>query len=480
MPRIPRIVAVVRHRTAFSRRTVARVALVLSTAVVLAGVLPFAARACSTAAPAATVNLGRIVVIGDSVLAGFASGGLVRRGRMGQRDSAPALIARQARVSLPQPYMSRPGFPPPVTIEDKNHNGVLDPGEIRRRGRGIGFRSQPGRDARNIAVPGERVSTVFDTVSIADVIGDAIAGDAKGRDVMKAVIVGLPPQDESVSQVSRARDLNPSLLLVWLGNNDILGSVTRADPSAGVATVAEFGTQYRRLLDALADTGAPMVIANIPDVTGLPVLRRAAGEVTSCRAEDGTVRPVATTDLLSIRMDRALLPVPPCARVLDSAEQAFVRETINAFNLEIAAAALDTEQRRGVPVALVDAFGLFDQFTQPGVDVRGNGSLVLTTRYLGGLFTLDGVHPTRTAHAVIANAFIDAMNARFGTALAHVNVAAVAARDGFVGNRFQPAGEPPFGLIGKDDDVVDDALASIEDRIDDVLDDLEDRFDELF
>jgi hypothetical protein len=430
-------------------------------------------------AAAQSVGLGRMVVVGDSLLAGFASGGLVRRGRMGQRDSAPALIARQARVSLPQPYMSRPGFPPPLVIVDKNHNGVLDPGDIRRKGRGIGFRSQPGREAHNLAVPGERVATVLDAVKVAEVVGNVIDGDAKGRDIMKAVILGLPLQEDSVSQVRSARDIEPSILLVWLGNNDVLPMATRTDTGAAVSTPAEFGAQYRRFLDALADTGAPMVIANIPDVTAIPVLRRAAGEVTTCR-DQGAVKPVATSDLISINMDRALLPEPPCNRVLDSAEQAFVRQTVQAFNVEISAAAVDVEQRRGVPVAIVDVFGLFDQFHQSGVDVRGNGSLVLTTRYLGGLFTLDGVHPTRTAHALIANAFIDAMNARFGTALARVDVAHVAERDRFVGSRFQPAGEPPFGLIAKDEDVVDEAFGQIEDRADDLVDDLKHAFKKLF
>ena len=450
------------------------------TSVVIGSISVVLAAAVPPARAQATVDLGRIVVVGDSVLAGFASGGLVRRGRMGQRDSAPALIARQAGASLPLPLMSRPGFPPPLVIADRNRNGVLDPGEVRRRTGGIGFRSQPGREAHNLAVPGERVSTVLDTVDVGEVATDTITGDASGRDIMKAVIVGLPLEDGSVSQVTRVRDLDPTLLLVWLGNNDILGSVTRANPSAGTSTPTEFGAQYRRLLNALADTGAPMVIANIPDVTGLPVLRRAADEVASCRAEDGSGRPVAASDLLSIRMDRSLLPVPPCDRVLDSAEQAFVRETVVAFNREIAAAAADVELRRGVPIVLVDAFALFDAFREQGVDVRGDGSLVLTTRYLGGLFTLDGVHPGRTTHAIIANAFIDAMNARFGTSLNRLDLAAVAARDRFVGNRFQPSGEPPFGLIAKDEDVVDEALATIEDHADDVLDDLEDRFDDLF
>jgi lysophospholipase L1-like esterase len=428
----------------------------------------------------ATANLGRMVVVGDSILAGFGSGGLVRKGRMGQRDSAPALIARQAGVSLPLPLMTKPGLPPPYVIVDRNHDGVLDPGEVKRRSGGLGFRAQPGKEVRNLAVPGERVSSVTETVDPADVVGDAIDGDVKGRDVLKLLILDLPIQDEPVSQVSRARDLSPSFLMVWLGANDVLGMAERTNPNAVQRTPAEFGAQYRAFLDALADTGAPMAIANIPDVTRIPVLRRAAGEVTSCRADDGTSRPVADGDLLSIEMDRSLLPEPPCGRVLDSAEQAFVRGTITAFNGEIAAAAIDVEQRRGIPVATVDAFALFDEFADRGVDVRGDGSLVLTTGYLGGLFTLDGVHPTRTAHALIANAFIDAINARFGAGIARVDVAAIAARDGFVGNRFRPAGEPPFGLIADDEGVVDDALGHIEDKIDRVIDDLKDTFEDLF
>ena len=57
---------------------------------------------------------------GDSVLAGFASGGLVRKGRMGQRDSAPVLIARMGGAKLALPSMSAPGFPPPLVIADRN------------------------------------------------------------------------------------------------------------------------------------------------------------------------------------------------------------------------------------------------------------------------------------------------------------------------------------------------------------------------
>jgi hypothetical protein len=433
---------------------------------------------CSSAR-AQTADLSRLVVVGDSLLAGFASGGLVRRGRMGQRDSAPALLARQAGVKVPQPLMSKPGFPPPLTIHDRNKNGTLDPGEVRRRIRSVGFRASPKQEVRNLAVPGERLSTVFEEIDVESAIDDAIDGDLRGRDVMKLVILGLPLRDDPVSQVRRAREIQPSLTLVWLGSNEVLGAATRPNPDA-VPSPAEFGTQYRRLLNALADTGAPMVIVNLPDVTGIAALRRAAGEVTTCR-QGATVLPVAADDLLPITLDRGLLPEPPCSRVLDSAEGAFVRDVIQAINVEIAAAAVEVETTRGVPVVVVDAFSLFDDIRRNGYDVRGDGTLVVTTRYLGGIFSLDGVHPTRTAHAIIANAIIDAMNAKLATSVPRVDVAAIAARDRFVGNRFTPSGEPPFGLIGEDDvDVMDAALEFLEDNADEVIEEFADRFEDLF
>src|SRR5262249_28190368 len=111
----------------------------------------------------------------------------------------------------------------------------------------------------------------------------------------------------------------------------------------------------------------------------------------------------------------------------------------------------DTEQRRGVEIASVDTFGLFDQLRQQGVDVDGNGAPDLTTGYLGGIFSLDGIHPTRTGDAVIANAFIASINQRFGDTIPPVDVARVAAHDELVNNRFRPAGEVPFGVIASQD-----------------------------
>jgi lysophospholipase L1-like esterase len=403
-------------------------------------------------ADGATRRLRRMVVVGDSVLAGFSSGGFVARGHGGQVDSAPAFVARRAGVFLPQPLMSGPGVPAQLAIVDANGNGVLDPGDVQRTSDNIGFRAKPVRVARNLAIPGEDMVSVFDEIAPGVIARRLVEGDTvAGRDVLKFLELGLPFRAERVSQVTRARDLNPSFLMVWIGNNDVLDMATSTNPTAVTLDPSEFGRRFRRLLDELADTGADMAVGNIPDVTGVAALRHAAGEVTSCRQADGSVRPVAAGDLLSIDLERTALPVPPCSDVLGPVERDQVRATVIAFNAEIAAAIVDTEQRRGVSIAPVDLFALFDGLRASGSDVNGDGAADLTTGYLGGVFSLDGVHPTPTGNALIANAFLDAIQQRFGDAVPRVDVARVAARDPLVGNSFRPAGEAPFGLFAPED-----------------------------
>ncbi len=452
----------------------------VAVASILAGI---AATALPADAAVRSVLLRRTVVVGDSILAGFGNGGLVERGQMGQQNSAPAIIARRARVKLPQPLMEGPGVPPPYRIFDDNRNGLLEPGEVRRRTDGIGFRSDPDRDVRNLAVPGESVSSVFERIDSEGFAGDLVTGDADGREIMKFLILGLPLQDDDVSQVTAARDARPSFIMLWLGNNDVLDLATRTNPAGAELTPAEFGTQYRRLLNALADNGVPMVVANIPDVTQIAALRRAGQTVTQCQRADGTIDPVPADDLLSIDLDRDLLPTPPCNKVLNADERASIRGTVAAFNAEIATAVTEVEVSRNIPIATVDVFAIFDGYATNGVDVGGT---LLTTRYLGGIFGLDGVHPTRTGHALIANAFIEAINARFGETIPLVDVVRIARRDRLVNNRFQPPGEVPFGVIAEEEgsDLFTSAFEEIGDDIgdigDDLADDVGDFFDDLF
>jgi GDSL-like Lipase/Acylhydrolase len=196
----------------------------------LAFVVAFAA----TSAHARDPRMRQLVVVGDSLLAGFSSGGFVAQGHAGQVDSAPAFLARRAGVSFPQPLMSNPGVPSQLMIVDANGNGQLDPGDVRRTTDAIGSRARPIRRARNLAVPGEDSNSVFETISSSTIARQLFNGnDVDGHDVLKFLILGVPPRSDSVSQITLARDdLRPSFLMIWLGNNDVLDMATETSPDA--------------------------------------------------------------------------------------------------------------------------------------------------------------------------------------------------------------------------------------------------------
>ena len=75
---------------------------------------------------------------------------------------------------------------------------------------------------------------------------------------------------------------------------------------------------------------------------------------------------------------------------------------------------------------LVDIYSLINDLAANGVVVGGQK---LTTDFMGGLFSLDGVHPTNTGYAIIANEFIKTMNRSLHTGIPPVSVEQVSKTD---------------------------------------------------
>src|SRR5262249_15050729 len=83
------------------------------------------------------------------------------------------------------------------------------------------------------------------------------------------------------------------------------------------------------------------------------------------------------------------------------------------------------------------------------------GGVRLTTEFLGGLFSLDGVHPTMTAHALITNYFVDTINSFYGTRIPRLSDAElinIMANDPLVFTRAQSQDEPPAVLAMSEED----------------------------
>ncbi|WPO79919.1 SGNH/GDSL hydrolase family protein [Flavobacterium sp. KACC 22761] len=101
--------------------------------------------------------------------------------------------------------------------------------------------------------------------------------------------------------------------------------------------------------------------------------------------------------------------------VLTKDEVAEVKKATDAYNVAIQAVAAE----KGL--AFVDTKVTLTQLSNGGIRF---GNYVMSSTYVtGGAFSLDGVHPSARGYALIANIFVDAINAKYGSTLRHVDLA---------------------------------------------------------
>jgi len=202
--------------------------------------------------------------------------------------------------------------------------------------------------------------------------------------------------------------------------------------------VADFKQAYSELLDRLEATGATLVVANVPDVTVIPFLTPAEEVTAEVAAQTGLPASVVgallgigpgdfvTPDAFGLipGILASTLPGPlPGNVVLDAGEVAQIRAATAAYNAIIAA---EPKKR---DAALVDIHGFLNRVKADGLVV---GERRLTIGFLGGLFSLDGIHPTNTGYALIANKFIHALNGHFAAGIPRVDVRQVMRDDPLV------------------------------------------------
>jgi hypothetical protein len=111
----------------------------------------------------------------------------------------------------------------------------------------------------------------------------------------------------------------------------------------------------------------------------------------------------------------------PDALILDAGEITTAKNATAAFNSSISSIAA----AKGF--GLVNFNSIFNQIRAS--DAAGgtiyDGIPFTTTFVTGGLFSLDGVHPTSRGQGIIATEFIKVINAKWGTNIALVNVSQI-------------------------------------------------------
>jgi len=101
--------------------------------------------------------------------------------------------------------------------------------------------------------------------------------------------------------------------------------------------------------------------------------------------------------------------------VLDPEEVAIIKKQVAEFNNVIKS----TAESKGLAVA--DAHTYLNRVNNPGILYNG---IAINAKFItGNAFSLDGIHLTPMGNAMIANLFIDAINAKYDSRIPKVDAA---------------------------------------------------------
>ncbi len=317
------------------------------------------------------------VAMGDSITAGFQSGGLTRAS---QRASYARLLGLRGGLDVVMPEVNDPGCPPPVNAK----------GEVNCT------RRNPLLRTADVAVPGAKVHDVLFSTDTQVQNPDLQLYDPR----VYRLILGA-----GTTQMDAALARKPKFVTFWLGSNDILLPTLRGRPDEATPLDA-FRADYAAALDRLVGAGvAHIVVMTVPDVTRVPALLPArllqvTGLVdASCQGQDVYFGSVVVGRATRERPLSCASPEALTGEEFGQAQR--VVEAYNAAITELAAA-------RGIPVFDVNAV----LATLPGRPAVPNQQ-----QPFGPSFSLDGVHPSDFAHQRFAQALAVFMNQQFGTSL---------------------------------------------------------------
>jgi hypothetical protein len=361
----------------------------------------------------------------------------------GQMSSYPRLIATQlgfdtalsATAEWTQPWIADPGVGSTSTGDPSLVAGVLYwdgasivPTEI------YAVADVPGKllaalvptPYNNLGVPGAALSDVLNATNAAT----SVPGNNSYFD-----FILRNPNFGNTTQLQQCVGGKPTLVTLWIGNNDVLYGATSGSPQVGIdpgagdniTPPAAFAALYEDVVDGIqvgvqGTTGfAPLLVAaNIPSITSIPffIPEVAFRQTYPFGYVEANVSLVLFTALSWIAVPANQGQPVPASLTLTTDEVTTVENAVDAFNTSIATICGD----HGVPV--VDMHTLLASLSLPERShfvFLLQGGMDVATAAATTAFSLDGVHPNNRGYGIVANAFIDVINDAAGTSVSHVN-----------------------------------------------------------
>jgi len=303
-----------------------------------------------------------------------------------QRWSFPKRIAEQVGTPFNQAVVSFPGYF--FNMEDVAKGNIRWHQYYSHLTTGFRKLSNVDQDTlHNFSIAGSTVFTALKASGFNGGFYELVLG-ASGRPMVR-----------------QALDRTPTFISVYFGINDLMSAIEQCDIGELNDVIPDYATLFESIkLNEKKNGGSiqGVLVGNIPDITSMPFLV----EDLTPGAPEGSLKA-----FYSAETDSSTRLTPKDMAVIQEA-----RKEINKF-IEVSA------EQNGW--ALVDMDKVFS-------DAKANGRYLLkpgwepseikfNARYLGGLFCLDGVNPSITGSAVIANYCIEAINHTYGTSISNVD-----------------------------------------------------------
>jgi len=407
------------------------------------------------------------VAVGDSYTAGYTDGAL---GARGQNESFSVILANQLEnvgsAAYNQPLVQSEGSVGTTVINEQGAlngyfelsivGGSLAP--VPTAGDMAIFGEQVyNADNQNFGVPGAKSYHL-----LASGFGNPAAGVGNYNPFYTRFM-----SSGSASVLEDALATDPSFVSLWIGCNDVLGYALEGGEDDMITPPADFANYMGMLASSLYTGDTKGALANIPSINALPyfnavtynalVIDQATADMLN--AHPSYVQYNAGSEALGLPKiefvagANALVIVdedyehPGKIRQMVEGEKVILSASSSISNPDIgwgyiaplaAKYVLDEEEVEAINAATlaynktiktlcgqfdlahVDLHAVMDQLDDTGVIIDGNH--YTTTFVTGGVFSLDGIHASGRGSAIIANAFIEAINAEYNASVPLANV----------------------------------------------------------
>jgi hypothetical protein len=366
-----------------------------------------------------------------------------------QLNSYPYLIAQQMQnTKFEQPLIGAPGIGSPsgMTPMYLDNEGNIVQDVLPLNPLLLLKNALLGRPYDNLGVPGADLNDLLNTID----------HTSSGNPFFDMILRN--PNLFNTTQLQQAALLQPNILLLWAGCNDVLGAALDGGDLDQITAPNDFDSRMNSILDQLENDipKTTIIMANIPNVTDIPYVNILDGVIVGgvpmvfdaqlqvidfgggfnlplitaeqnvehitlvglLAYQQGLGIPDSTymVDVLQMGQGQAsqiqagmvaggLTPTGlPLANsmTLTNGETTALINAVTGFNQTIAT----LSQSRQIP--LVDANACLSELNSTGLE-GASGKFVLLAPATTA-FSLDGVHPNNAGNAIIANKFIEKIN----------------------------------------------------------------------